>query len=90
MVNDAIELLRRKAESFEIGLNLLPEKFTLTQLQNLYEAIYDEILDKRNFRKKFFTETIFEKLDEKDKCNSKKGAFYYKLTDNAKNKLRLI
>ena len=52
MVDDAIRKLRKKAATFDIGFNLLPEKFTLTQLQSLYEAIFSENLDKRNFRKK--------------------------------------
>lgn len=52
-------------------------KFTLPQLQNLYEAIYQTQLDKRNFRKKLNAMDILEKLDEKDKKGSKRGAFYY-------------
>ena len=45
--------------------------------QNLYEAIYQTQLDKRNFRKKLNAMDILEKLDEKDKKGSKRGAFYY-------------
>ena len=47
------------------------------KLQNLYEAIYQTQLDKRNFRKKLNAMDILEKLDEKDKKGSKRGAFYY-------------
>ncbi|HBA30738.1 MAG TPA: DNA mismatch repair protein MutT, partial [Parabacteroides goldsteinii] len=47
------------------------------QLQSLYEAIYQTPLDKRNFRKKLNSMDILEKLDEKDKKGSKRGAFYY-------------
>ena len=60
-----------------VGFNLLPEKFTLPQLQTLYEAIYQAPLDKRNFRKKINSMDILEKLEEKDKSSSKRGAFYY-------------
>ena len=38
----------------ELFTNLLPSKFTLSQLQNIYEILLDEKLDKRNFRKKHF------------------------------------
>ena len=77
MVCDAIVKLRRQAALFPIGFNLLPERFTLTQLQMLYESIYGEKLDKRNFRKKILGMGILERLDEKDKINSKRGAYYF-------------
>lgn len=77
MLHDALSRLKRKAATRPIGFNLLPEKFTLPQLQCLYEAIYQTPLDKRNFRKKLNAMDILEKLDEKDKKNSKRGAFYY-------------
>jgi len=57
---------------------LLPEKFTLVQLQDLYEAIYQRSIDKRNFRKKILSMDILEKLDEKEKETSRKGAWYYR------------
>ena len=75
---DTLRLLRRRTATRPIGFNLLPEKFTLTQLQMLYEAIYQTFLDKRNFRKKIFEMDILEKLDEKDKSASKRGAYYYR------------
>lgn len=78
MLNDTIKIIRRKAATRPIGFNLLPEKFTLPQLQTLYETIYQTTLDKRNFRKKVFEMDILEKTDEKDKSSSKRGAFYYK------------
>lgn len=77
ILNDAINALRKKALTRPIGFNLLPEKFTLPQLQALYEAIYDITYDKRNFRKKISEMDILVKLDEKDKSASKKGAYYY-------------
>ena len=78
MLSDTIKIIRRKAATRPIGFNLLPEKFTLPQLQILYETIYQTTLDKRNFRKKVFEMDILEKTDEKDKSSSKRGAFYYK------------
>jgi 8-oxo-dGTP diphosphatase len=49
----ALERLRAKVRYQPIGFELLPERFTLSQLQALYEAILGEPLDKRNFRKRF-------------------------------------
>ncbi len=77
MLKDTIRILRRRVATRPVGFNLLPEKFTLPQLQSLYEAIYQTAIDKRNFRKRLQHMNILEKLDEKDKSNSKKGAFYY-------------
>ena len=81
MVEDALNILRRKAAVEPIGLNFLPQKFTLTHLQSLYEAIYDQALDKRNFRKRMLSFDFLEKLDEVDKSGSKKGAYYYRFVN---------
>ena len=88
MVQDAIRNLRIKASAFAVGFNLLPEKFTLTQLQSLYEALYSEPLDKRNFRKKVLSLDILNRLDEKDKVHSRKGAYYYTLTPSYLEKIQ--
>jgi 8-oxo-dGTP diphosphatase len=77
MVSKAKTLLREKAANHPLGFELLPLKFTLSQLQTLYEAIYDTALDKRNFTKKIRSLGILKKLDEKEKESSRKGAFYY-------------
>lgn len=77
MVEKALCRLRLVAKSQPIGFELLPTKFTLPQLQSLYEAIYQKELDKRNFRKKILSMDLLDKLDEKDKNSSKKGAFLY-------------
>jgi 8-oxo-dGTP diphosphatase len=52
MVEKARKLMQQKASVEPIGFNLLPKLFTLSQLQSLYEAIYGEAMDKRNFRKR--------------------------------------
>ncbi|MDL2222084.1 NUDIX domain-containing protein [Parabacteroides sp. OttesenSCG-928-N08] len=77
MIDDTMNILRQKAAIQPLGFNLLPEKFTLTQLQNLYETIYQHPLDKRNFRKKLLSMDILEKLEEKDRMYSKRGAYLY-------------
>jgi 8-oxo-dGTP diphosphatase len=79
MVEMAKEKLRYKAAFHPILFELLPEKFTLPQLRNLYEGIYDAELDKRNFIRKIRSTRLLVKQKEKEKESSKKGAFYYKL-----------
>jgi ADP-ribose pyrophosphatase YjhB (NUDIX family) len=81
MVNRALNMLQMQAKVKPVGFALLPEKFTLVQLQNLYEAIYLREIDKRNFRKKILSMNLLEKLDEKERETSKKGAFYYKFNE---------
>lgn len=78
MASGAINRLRQKVKTETIGFNLLPEKFTLPQLQALYETILGESIDKRNFRKKIATMDFLIKLEEKDKNTSKRGAFLYR------------
>jgi 8-oxo-dGTP diphosphatase len=78
MVQKALGELQLQIRIKPVGFELLPEKFTLVQLQDLYEAIYRRNIDKRNFRKKILSMDILEKLEEKEKETSKKGAFYYR------------
>lgn len=78
MVARALRKLRIRARTQPIGFELLPEKFTIPQIQSLYETIYQIPFDKRNFRRKLLSMDLLEKLDEKEKETSKKGAFYYK------------
>jgi 8-oxo-dGTP diphosphatase len=77
MVSKALKRLRRKASTEPVGFNLLPDQFTVPQLQALYEAIYGRNIDKRNFRKKIQSMDFLEKSDIKDKSSSKRGAFLY-------------
>lgn len=77
MILLAKQRLRQKVANHPIGFALLPQKFTLPQLQNLYEAIYESPLDRRNFSRKILSLGILRKLNEKEKGSSKKGAFLY-------------
>ncbi|HTI09377.1 MAG TPA: NUDIX domain-containing protein [Puia sp.] len=79
MMEDAKKQLRYKAALHPILFELLPAKFTIPQLQILYEGIYDTTFDNRNFSRKVLSTELLIKQKEKDKANSKKGAFYYKL-----------
>ncbi|UJH67828.1 NrtR DNA-binding winged helix domain-containing protein [Allomuricauda sp. SCSIO 65647] len=85
MINDALDMLKEKAKKQPVGFELLPKKFTLPQLQRLYELIYQKEIDSRNFRKKVLSLNILIKLEEKDKSNSKKGAFLYKFNSRKYN-----
>jgi ADP-ribose pyrophosphatase YjhB (NUDIX family) len=82
MIRLAKERLLQKVVSQPIGFALLPQKFTLQQLQSLYEAIYERELDKRNFTRKILSLNILRKLNEKEKESSRKGAFYFVFDKN--------
>ena len=88
MVRRALAELQDQIKVRPVGFELLPGKFTLVQLQDLYEAIYRRKVDKRNFRKKMLSMGILEKLDEKEKETSKKGAYYYKFNKDRYEKLK--
>lgn len=73
----ALRKLNDKLKSRPIGFNLLPEKFTLAQLQRLYEVILNKSLDKRNFRRKILKIDMLKKLEEKQKDVAHKPASFY-------------
>lgn len=73
----AIDRLRGKVIYQPIGFELLPEKFTLTQLQKLYEIILEKRIDKRNFRKKILKMDILIELDEVQQGVSHRAARLY-------------
>lgn len=77
MIENAMARLRRRALTKPIGFELLPEKFTMKQLQTLYEAILGVTLDKRNFINKINALDILQKTDEKDMNSSRKGSYLY-------------
>lgn len=77
MVELAIQRLREIARFRPLGVELLPEQFTLPQLLKVYETIYQRSIDDRNFRKKILATGLLVKTDKKDKSTSKKGAFLY-------------
>ncbi|PAM91515.1 DNA mismatch repair protein MutT [Flavobacterium sp. IR1] len=77
MVQQAIRRLRYRTSIKPIGFELLPEKFTMRQLLELYEAILSKELDKRNFISKINSLEILNKLDIKDMQSSRKGSYLY-------------
>ena len=77
MLDKAIQRLRHRILTRPIGFDLLPKKFTMLQLQKLYESILNKKLDKRNFISKINALDILIKLNEKDMTSSAKGSFLY-------------
>lgn len=83
MIQAAVKKLRTLISRRPIGFQLLPPNFTLTQLQQLYEAILDYKIDKRNFRKRVSELPFIEKTQGIDKSNSKRGAALYRFNEYA-------
>ncbi len=83
MIAKARKLIQQKIKTNPVGFELLPELFTLTQLQRLYEAVNGEPLDKRNFRKRIKDMDYIEKTELIDKQTSKRGASLYRFNKKA-------
>lgn len=64
VVDESYQWLQKRIQEHPLAFNLLPEKFSLRELQNLYEVILGVELDRRNFRKKFFSMDFLEDLDQ--------------------------
>jgi 8-oxo-dGTP diphosphatase len=74
----ALLTLRKQLNHKPIGLNLLPEKFTMPELQKLYEIILDKKLNRGNFYRKMLRYDILVKLDESRKGGAHKAPDLYK------------
>ena len=83
----AYERLRGKVRYQPIGFELLPKKFTLRQLQQLYEIVLDRELDKRNFRKKILGMGILVELDEVETDVAHRAARLYRFDKQAYRQL---
>ena len=77
----ALERVRGKLTYAPIGFELLPRKFTIKQLQKLYEIVLDRKLDNRNFRKKIFTMDVLRELDEMQRGVPHRAARLYKFDE---------
>lgn len=77
IIEKALNTLREQISHKPIGLNLLPEKFTLSELQKLYEAILGRTLNRGNFYRKIKNIGILKKLDEKRKGGAHKAPDLY-------------
>ncbi|MFK7766339.1 MAG: NUDIX domain-containing protein [Mariniblastus sp.] len=83
----AYERLKSKVRYQPIGFELLPKKFTLTQLQNMYEVILDRELDKRNFRKKILAMEILVDLDQVETDTAHRPARLYRFDKKSYQRL---
>jgi ADP-ribose pyrophosphatase YjhB (NUDIX family) len=72
-----LETLRRDLSYHPVGYNLLPEKFTMPELQKLYETILDKKLDRRNFQRKILSYGILKRLNEVKKGVAHKAPYLY-------------
>lgn len=79
MVQDALKILRQRITSEPLCFSLLPEMFTLTQFQNVFEAIIGREVDKRNFRKRAKQSGVLMETGMIDKKTSKRGALLYRM-----------
>ena len=78
MVSKALSFIKQRLTIEPIAFSLMPKFFTLTQLQQLYETVLGESLDKRNFRKRVAENPCIEKTDLIDKMTSRRGAALYR------------
>lgn len=78
ILEKALENLRMQLNYHPLGYNLLPEKFTMPELQKLYETILDRTLDRRNFQRKIVGTGILKRLNETKKGVAHKAPYYYK------------
>ena len=79
----AIQRLRAKIGYTNIGFELLPAAFSLTELQSVYEAILGRTLDKRNFRKRIEQQNVVEPLDEWRRAGASRPARLYRFRSAA-------
>ena len=78
IVLKALDALRLSLNDYPVGYNLMPEKFTMPELQRLYETILDTSLDRRNFQKKMLALDFLERLPERKTGGAHKAPFLYR------------
>ena len=88
ILRDALKRLRERIHFQPIGFELLPEKFTMRQLQNLYEAILDVHFDRGNFSKKMLHFNILTPLDETIRPTPKREARLYRFNKESYDDLK--
>lgn len=88
IVETALRRLKAKVRYEPIGFELLSEKFTLGELQRLYETVLEQPLDKRNFRKKLLGMELLEALDEYQRDVAHRAAQFYRFNRTRYEQLR--
>jgi ADP-ribose pyrophosphatase YjhB (NUDIX family) len=78
MVTYALETLRQNLDEKLIGFNLLPETFTMKEVQELYEAVYDKPFARNNFQKKMLDMNVLERLEKKFTGAANKAPYLYR------------
>lgn len=78
MVTYALETLRQNLDQKLIGFNLLPETFTMREVQELYEAVYDKPFARNNFQKKMLDLNVLERLEKKFTGAQNKAPYLYR------------
>ena len=86
MIALALKTLRRQLSYQPIGYNLLPEKFTMSDLQQLYETILGQSLDRRNFQKRMLGYGILERLEERKTGGAHKAPYLYRFNKESYEK----
>ena len=87
ILKQGLEYLKHKLRHEPIGFNLLPKKFTLLQLQELYEALLNKKLDKPNFRRKLMNMNLLVPCQEKQTDVSHRAASLYRFDKKIYDKL---
>jgi len=87
VINTALDTLREQVKYHPVGFHLLPNKFTLTELQTLYEVILGSKLDTRNFRKKILKMGLLVDTMEKQTNVAHRAAKLYSFDLNIYNRL---
>ena len=77
IVEKALCTLQQDLLSQPIGMNLLPDSFTISDLQKLYESILGRPIDRGNFRKKMLKSNVLKKLDEQKKGQPHRSPYLY-------------
>src|SRR5690606_499047 len=86
ILQEALNTLRLQLNYQPIGYNLLPDKFTMPELQKLYETILDKKLDRRNFQRRILSFKILNKLSERKTGGAQRSPFLYEFNHgNYKN-----
>jgi len=83
----ALERLRGKLRYQPVGFELLPKKFTLSELQHLYELVLERALDKRNFRKRVLAMDLLEETDEVQQDVAHRAARLYRFDERKYRRL---
>lgn len=89
IISTAIEHVRRQLNYFPVGLNLLPEKFTMSELQKLYECILNEKMDRGNFQRKILKLDILVRQEKLKTGGAHKAPYLYRFdVDKYRHKVK--